>query len=609
MNVLEQVEEFEKRFLSNWTNVLDMAIGGDFKKSKLRSVLWKLACRLLPMYPDFDSFCGTWIIATDELRAQYELIKATVVVNPYDNEEAFDPLMGNPLEVSNSESKNPWSIYHNDRELLEEIQKDLDRLYPTGCGDFFVQPELSKILSNVLFVWCKLNPSLSYRQGMHELAAPILYTLYREAIPSRKKNVETAGLGKDPRRKMIDQVLKCVLDMSFLEHDLFWIFERVMRDMKPLFVVSRTQMTHKEIQRAKKALLKQRAFGSQTVNESSEIKAPVLVLSEKIQFDILPQVDGYLAEHFNRLGIEPQLYALRWTRLLFGREFDIEQVLTLWDSLLLDSFGFKKRCNDPEASLDVKTEVVDECMKICTGGSQDLRGLPVVAAYFAVAMLTYARSHLLENDYSAVLMSLMKYPQVEDAHVLVHLAFNMRNSLSGADDKLQVLPRVSDKEDTTSQATSKAEVIRDDHHSKADAIRKDPCSTHHLKQTSKDIGANVTHFFRDIGEKIENIFEHSDDSSNSLRPHHSLSPRESSFLAKSVNDDNLQSRMGVKLENIVKEMEDILSDDSNNTNLLQLVAQIKQVRDVLLRRVTEHECFVEEAVFETPDQLSKFVDL
>ena len=37
------------------------------------------------------------------------------------------------------------------------------------------------------------------------------------------------------------------------------------------------------------------------------------------------------------LGIEPQFYALRWIRLLCGREFHIEDVIVLWDGLFADS--------------------------------------------------------------------------------------------------------------------------------------------------------------------------------------------------------------------------------------------------------------------------------
>ena len=33
------------------------------------------------------------------------------------------------------------------------------------------------------------------------------------------------------------------------------------------------------------------------------------------------------------MGVEPQLFLLRWLRLLFGREFHQEDVLVMWDSL------------------------------------------------------------------------------------------------------------------------------------------------------------------------------------------------------------------------------------------------------------------------------------
>lgn len=33
---------------------------------------------------------------------------------------------------------------------------------------------------NILFIYAKENPSLLYRQGMHEILAPILFILYSD---------------------------------------------------------------------------------------------------------------------------------------------------------------------------------------------------------------------------------------------------------------------------------------------------------------------------------------------------------------------------------------------------------------------------------------------
>ena len=66
---------------------------------------------------------------------------------------------------------------------MNEIKKDLNRLYPTGCDEFFVDPEINAIMLNSLFVWSKMHPDTSYRQGMHELLAPIIFLFFEEKPP------------------------------------------------------------------------------------------------------------------------------------------------------------------------------------------------------------------------------------------------------------------------------------------------------------------------------------------------------------------------------------------------------------------------------------------
>jgi hypothetical protein len=44
--------------------------------------------------------------------------------------------------------------------------------------------------------------------------------------------------------------------------------------------------------------------------------------------------DGELFQHLEELGVEPQLYGMRWIRLLLGREFHMEDVLVCAGSTL-----------------------------------------------------------------------------------------------------------------------------------------------------------------------------------------------------------------------------------------------------------------------------------
>jgi TBC1 domain family protein 5 len=50
--------------------------------------------------------------------------------------------------------------------------------------EFFQEESILKLLTNVLFVWCKLNPDTSYKQGMNELLASVVYAYFQEAIPT-----------------------------------------------------------------------------------------------------------------------------------------------------------------------------------------------------------------------------------------------------------------------------------------------------------------------------------------------------------------------------------------------------------------------------------------
>jgi len=100
----------------------------------------------------------------------------------------------------------------------------------------------------------------------------------------------------------------------------------------------------------------------------------------------LEAVDAQLHEHLTQAGVQPQLFLLRWLRLLFGREFHTQDVVALW-TVLLDHNG---------ADL---TEAM------------------------AVAMILFLRAQLLAApDFAALLRRLQKFPPVEDVTVLAESA-------------------------------------------------------------------------------------------------------------------------------------------------------------------------------------------
>lgn len=88
-------------------------------------------------------------------------------------------------------------------------------------------------------------------------------------------------------------------------------------------------------------------------------------------------MDPELKTHLEGLDIVPQVFLIRWIRLLFGREFDFQSVLTLWDVIFAE---------------DPSLEIVDH---IC------------------LAMLLRIRWHLLDSDYNNALGNLLRYPETD----------------------------------------------------------------------------------------------------------------------------------------------------------------------------------------------------
>lgn len=112
------------------------------------------------------------------------------------------------------------------------IKGDLDRLYMNGIDDeYFKSSQRQSLILNVLFVWQADHPHVAYRQGMHEIAAVVLYALTEE--------MEDWHAQKDfidiDSSFFIGKILGPYLCEQYLESSTFWIFERIMRDLSVLY--------------------------------------------------------------------------------------------------------------------------------------------------------------------------------------------------------------------------------------------------------------------------------------------------------------------------------------------------------------------------------------
>ena len=208
-----------------------------------------------------------------------------------------------------------------------EIFQDVERCMPENV--YFRQPQTQAMLLDVLFIYNKLNPDVGYRQGMHEILAPILWVISRDAIdhegldrtekfddsgrsPGRNKFVDAMSINNDKitDKAQEQQLMFSCLDQQFIEHDSFTLFGIIMQTVKSFYETS------------------QESPGITGSSGSS-----IAQRSKRIHEDYLRRADPELAEHLTTIEIIPQIFLIRWIRLLLGREFPFEGVLNLWDAL------------------------------------------------------------------------------------------------------------------------------------------------------------------------------------------------------------------------------------------------------------------------------------
>ncbi|KKA31181.1 hypothetical protein TD95_004471 [Thielaviopsis punctulata] len=270
-----------------------------------------------------------------------------------------ESLSASEVDPLSEDPKSPWNTTREDQAIREEIEQDVRRLPDVS---FYHEPRTQKMVADILFMYCKLNPSKGgYRQGMHELVAPIILVLSQDAVDI---SAITATAPTDVT--MLD-----ILNEKFIEPDAYALFFRIMKRAGSFYEVSTPEP----------ALVAMTAGASKTSlpdtlktpPETASV-SPIIARSSYIHDVCLRKVDPELARHFKNIEILPQIFLIRWIRLLFSREFPLHEVLIFWDTLF---------------AVDPDFELID---LIC------------------VAMILRIRWQLVDADLSTCLQLLLKYP-------------------------------------------------------------------------------------------------------------------------------------------------------------------------------------------------------
>lgn len=149
--------------------------------------------------------------------------------------------------------------------------------------DYFRSAIVQEQMLDILFIYSKLNDDIGYRQGMHEIVAPILWVVSRDAV---KANV--AETSED------DKHMLEVLDPAYIEHDTFSLFQAIMHSARAWY-----------------------ELGEDAGAPGLKVNAPIIEKSRMIQEGLLMEVDPQLAKHLKNVKILPQVF------LMFGSIYSL----------------------------------------------------------------------------------------------------------------------------------------------------------------------------------------------------------------------------------------------------------------------------------------------
>jgi TBC1 domain family protein 5 len=179
---------------------------------------------------------------------------------------SVDPLADDP--------DSPWNAVRKDEAVRAEILQDVRRL---PDEPFYHEERVQTIILDILFLYCKLHPNIGgYRQGMHELLAPIVWVVAQDAVDPSTVTAD------DPADALIAEMLSS----EFVEHDAFSLFSSVMDKASTFYEVA-------------------------SDSQSEPLQRNSIVERSKYIHEVaLMKIDEELAIHLRNIEVLPQIFLM-----------------------------------------------------------------------------------------------------------------------------------------------------------------------------------------------------------------------------------------------------------------------------------------------------------
>ena len=311
-----------------------------------------------------DTTLKTWLLETLSQRNSYkEKLKNLLQINQF---------KGDPLGGGENGEGGGWNNFFHKTDIKNLINLDVDRTFQER--ELFRESTIKEIEFNVLFLFAENNKPINYKQGMNDILAMLIFTLYPYYTKCENKEYNNELFEKwvNEPSNYIKDIYNFFHDEDEFQSDLYYLMNNLMK-----LGINKFYEESKDEEKKENYLIKRCDN-----------------IFEKIKIQ-----NFQLYYHFINNKLDLGIILQRWIKCLFTREFHPKDCILILDIIL-------------------SNEVINPSGEL------------IYIDYFCIAMIDFISEELLKKDQNECFKRLFTYPTLESVDTLINLAEKIVNKKS-----------------------------------------------------------------------------------------------------------------------------------------------------------------------------------
>ena len=361
-NDIEQcIEKFQAHIINNINditklknNLLNLSFEGKIESELMSSFSLKIYLKSLST--DKDITLKSWLEDTLSQRNAYkEKLKNLVQINKF---------KGDPLGGGDNVEEGGWNNFFEKKEIKELINTDIAQTFQDK--NLFKEPSIKEIEYNILFLFAENNQPISYKEGMSNILAMLIYILYPYYTKNENKNYNNEIFDKwvgDPINNIKD-IYYFFHDEDELQSDLYYLMDNLMK-----LGVNKFYEENKDKEKNENYLVKR---------------------CDKI-FDKIKLKNNKIYNHFIHNSIDYEKIFQKWIKYIFTKDLNLKDCNIIWNIILANEI------KNPSGELNYINN-------------------------FCIALIDIISDELLKKEQNECFEALFNYPPLENINNLISLA-------------------------------------------------------------------------------------------------------------------------------------------------------------------------------------------